>query len=109
MHELSITESVVASVAEKVGAARVKRVRLRIGKMSGVVADSVRFCFDVCANGTALEGAMLEIVEPPAVARCRDCRGDTEITDGIPLCACGSGNVEIVGGAELRIDEVEVL
>ena len=108
MHELAITESLVAAIAEKVGTARVTRVRLEIGKLSGVVAESVRFCFDVCAAGTALEGATLEILEPASLVLCRECRAETELADGIPLCACGSGNVEITGGAELRIQEVEV-
>lgn len=109
MHELAITESLIAAIAERVGAARVTRVRLEIGKLSGVVAGSVRFCFDVCAAGTALEGATLEIVEPPTRALCRDCRAESDLADGIPLCTCGSGNVEILGGAELRIEEVEVI
>ena len=30
-----------------------------------LVSDSVRFCFDVCAKGTNLEDAALEIVEVP--------------------------------------------
>jgi hydrogenase nickel incorporation protein HypA/HybF len=109
MHELTITESVVAAVAERVGAARVSRVRLTIGRMSGVVAESVRFCFDVCAAGTVLEGAALEIVEPAARGRCRDCGVESDLADGIPLCGCGSADVEILRGAELHIDEVEVI
>jgi hydrogenase nickel incorporation protein HypA/HybF len=38
-------------------------VRLEIGRLSAVVPDSIRFCFDICAQGTPLEGAELEIVE----------------------------------------------
>lgn len=108
MHELAITESLVAAVTEKVGAARVVRLRLEIGKLSGVVVDSVRFCFDVCAAGTPLEGATLEVVEPPGRALCRDCAEESGVDDGILLCDCGSANLELLGGTELRIDEVEV-
>jgi hydrogenase nickel incorporation protein HypA/HybF len=39
------------------------RVRLEIGRLSSVMPEAIRFCFDVCARGTALEGAELEIVE----------------------------------------------
>ena len=69
MHELSITRNVVAICAERCdGAMRVTRVRLEIGRDAGVLADSVRFCFDICARGTVLEGATLEIAEPPGAA-----------------------------------------
>jgi hydrogenase nickel incorporation protein HypA/HybF len=63
MHELSITRNVVAIVSEKAVGQRVTRVRLEIGRLSAVVPDSIRFCFDICAQGTPLEGAELEIVE----------------------------------------------
>ena len=65
MHELGITRNVVAICAEQSGGARVTRVRLEIGKQAGVLAESIRFCFDICAQGTLVEGAMREIFEPP--------------------------------------------
>jgi hydrogenase nickel incorporation protein HypA/HybF len=63
MHELAITEAVVAQVTERLPSSKVTLVRLEIGALSGVVADSVRFCFELVAEGTNLEGASLEIVE----------------------------------------------
>ena len=65
MHELGIARNVVAICAEQCAGARVTRVRLEIGKQAGVLAESVRFCFDICAQGTLVEGALLEIIEPP--------------------------------------------
>ena len=109
MHELAITESVVAAVAERVGPAKVTRVQLLIGKLSGVVPDSVRFCFDVCTEGTVLAGAQLDIVEIPGRGQCRDCEATVELEDVIALCPCGSANLQLVGGQELRIIEVEVV
>jgi hydrogenase nickel incorporation protein HypA/HybF len=64
MHELGITRNVIAICAEQAHGAQVLRVRLEIGKRAGVMAESVRFCFDICARGTPVEGATLEIVEP---------------------------------------------
>jgi len=63
VHELSITRNVVAIVTERAQGQRVTRVRLEIGRLSAVVPDSIRFCFDICAQGTPLEGAELEIIE----------------------------------------------
>ena len=64
MHELSIAQSIVEMVCERAGEARVHRLTLVIGKLSAVMPDALRFCFDVCAEGTVLEGAALEIIEP---------------------------------------------
>jgi Zn finger protein HypA/HybF involved in hydrogenase expression len=46
-------------------------VRVEIGKLSGVVPDSIRFCFDLCAQSTALEAAVLEIDEIAGRAHCK--------------------------------------
>ena len=108
MHELSITESIVNAVAERLGARRAAVLRLEIGRLSGVVPDAVRFCFDVCAQGTVLEGATLDIIEVPGRAHCADCGEDMELEDLIPLCACGGVNLALLAGQELRIKEVEL-
>ena len=64
MHELGITRNLVAICAEHSGGAPVKRVTLVIGKLAAVMPESIRFCFDICAKGTVLEGARLEIERP---------------------------------------------
>jgi len=109
MHELAITESVVAQVGERLPEARVATVTLEIGRLSGVVADSVRFCFDLCTPGTPLEGARLEIIEVPGAGRCRSCGAPLPLADLVAMCECGSFDVEIVGGQELLIKQVEVV
>jgi hydrogenase nickel incorporation protein HypA/HybF len=105
---MSLTESVVTAVSEKLPGARVVRVRLEIGKLAGVVSDSVRFCFEIVAAGTELDGAELEITEPPGVAHCRGCDAVVELRDTILLCSCGSADLEVLGGTEMLIKEVEV-
>ena len=108
VHELSITESVVATVSEHVGDSPVHALTLEIGRLSGVVADSVRFCFELCAQGTPLEGARLDIIETPGRGHCRDCASELELTDLLPLCSCGSTNLEIISGQQLKIKNVEM-
>jgi hydrogenase nickel incorporation protein HypA/HybF len=108
MHELAITESVVAAVTDKLPDAKVTLVRLEIGALSGVVADSVRFCFDLVTEGTNLEGATLEITEPQASCRCRECGANFPASGVIVLCPCGSADVAVLSGADLRILSVQV-
>ena len=109
MHELAITESVVSTVEERVGGAQVSRVVLEMGRLSGVVPEAVRFCFDVCTAGTRLAGARLEIVETPGRGRCQDCAAEIEMENFLTLCVCGSADLEVFAGRELRIKEVEVI
>lgn len=105
---MGLTESVIAAIHERLPDADVVRIKLEIGKLSGVMADSVRFCFDVASIGTALEGAKLEIDEPAGRVRCRDCGADDDVPDLIRLCGCGSADRQVLSGTELLIKEVEV-
>ena len=109
MHELSITQSVVAAITERMRDAPVRRIRLEVGRLSGLVPDSVRFCFEMVAAGTTCEGAELEIDEPAGRARCRSCGAAFETGEVLPLCDCGSADVAVEGGRVLRIREVEVV
>jgi len=109
MHELSLIQGVVETITDRLGPRRVVMVRLEIGKLSGVVVDSVRFCFDLVVAGTSLEGARLEVLEPGGRARCRDCAVEFRCDDPILLCPCGSSDVEVLAGRELLIKAVEVV
>jgi hydrogenase nickel incorporation protein HypA/HybF len=108
MHELAITEGVVAAVAERLPGAKVTAVRLEIGALTGVVADSVRFCFDLVTEGTNLAGARLEISQPNARCACADCGREFAPDGPVLLCPCGSAAVSVLAGQELRITAVEV-
>lgn len=108
MHELAITESIVAAVAEKLGEARVTRVVLEVGRLAGVVPDSIRFCFDICTASTTLEGARLEIIEVPGRAVCRQCGVGLNVDSMVESCLCGSFDLKLICGEELKIKEVEV-
>jgi hydrogenase nickel incorporation protein HypA/HybF len=109
VHELAITQSIVDQVAERMAGRRVTSVDLEIGTLSGVVADSVRFCFDLVTVGTPLEGCALQIVEPEGRARCVDCGTDFGVRDLVLLCSCGSADVRVVSGEQLLIKSVRVV
>jgi hydrogenase nickel incorporation protein HypA/HybF len=108
MHELAIVEGVVDTVTERLPDAKISCVRLEIGALSGVVADALRFSFELATEGTNLEGATLEITEVSARCRCRAC-GRQFTPDGpILLCGCGSADAEVLAGQELKIAAVKV-
>ncbi|SNQ52156.1 Hydrogenase nickel incorporation protein hypA [Frankia canadensis] len=109
MHELAVTQSVVDAILDRTGEAEVRVVRLVVGRLSGVVADSVRFCFDLVAEGTPLAGAVLAIDEPAGRARCRRCGAGFDTDDPLPLCACGCADIAVTGGDDLRIASVSMV
>ena len=109
MHELSITRSVVDAIAEKLGDVPVRRVRLEVGRLSGIVPDAMAFCFEMVTAGTGLEGAELQFDRPPGGGACRTCGLEFDTGEVLPLCPCGSADVAVTGGTELRIREVEVI
>lgn len=108
MHELSIIQSIVDAVVEHTGGARVCSVRLEIGALSGVEADALRFCFDAVTRGTPLDGAGL-VIEPAAgLGRCGRCGADVPLSSFLDACPCGSVDVDVRSGQQLRILDVEV-
>jgi hydrogenase nickel incorporation protein HypA/HybF len=105
---MAITQEVVALVSDRVAEAQVRRVVLEIGRLSGVLPDAIRFCFDLCAEGTPLGGAELEIVEVPGLAECRVCAASVTLERPFGTCACGSTDLEWKAGDELKIKRIEV-
>lgn len=109
MHELALMESVVVAIGEVVGEeVAVTTVRLEVGRLSAVVPEALRFCFDVCTRGTALEGARLEIIDVPGRARCTACSAEVAIEHLGAACPCGGLELYVVAGEELRLRNVEV-
>ncbi|MGZ5468404.1 MAG: hydrogenase maturation nickel metallochaperone HypA [Candidatus Aminicenantales bacterium] len=112
MHELSLVASVFEVLEEKArehGAARVIRVVLKVGVMSGVVPDLLESAFDTYKKETVAETARLEIVVVPAKLRCPDCGGEAVREDTDFSCAgCGSRRVEIVEGRDLVVETIEL-
>ena len=73
MHELSLAASIVEAVTETAAAypgSTVKAVRLRLGALSDVLEDSLRFCWELTVEGTPLAGALLVVTTIPVVVHC---------------------------------------
>jgi hydrogenase nickel incorporation protein HypA/HybF len=108
VHELSLTREIISIVTEHSKGAKVTRVVLEIGKLTAVLPDAVRFCFDLCSAGTSAEGAQLEILETPGRGRCRQCGAELALGQPFAICSCGSADLDWLSGDELRVKEMEV-
>ena len=109
MHELAITQSVVDMVVERTAGRQVSLVRLEVGGLSGVVPDAMEFCYELLISGTPLEGSTLVIDQTRGAAHCRSCGRDFALSDLILLCPCGSADVDVVAGRELKVLSVELV
>jgi hydrogenase nickel incorporation protein HypA/HybF len=109
MHELSICHGIVEVAVAALEALappvpRVERVTVRIGRLTAVVPDSLRYHFDLLTPGTRLEGAALVIDEVPIRGDCADCGARFEIDTLCFTCPrCGSGLVTLLSGRELEV------
>ena len=112
VHEMSIAANVLDAVrTERAlhGGARVMRAGLRIGELSGVEIESLRFCLEVLAADSDLAGAGFEIQAAPWTRRCRDCGAEFRVVDARPACAaCGSGETDPAGGDQMELSFVEL-
>jgi hydrogenase nickel incorporation protein HypA/HybF len=108
MHELALAESIVGAVCERADGRPVRRVTVRVGALTAVVPEAMRFCFDLAVEGTVADGAELAIEHRPGAAHCHTCGSDIRLPDPILLCPCGSADVEVTGGRELQIVSMEV-
>ncbi len=112
MHEMAICESILGILKEQARARNfdeVRRVCLEIGPLSGVEIAALRFGFDVVMRNSLAERATLEIVETRATAWCMPCGETVDIARRYDACPkCGSHQLQIATGEELRIKELEV-
>jgi hydrogenase nickel incorporation protein HypA/HybF len=109
MHELALTCSIVETAAEAAEGRQVTCVTLVIGKLSGVMTEAIRFCFDEVTRGTALEGARLDILEREGRARCGACGREFATPDFLTFCTCGSFALTRLAGDELTIKSIEIM
>lgn len=113
MHEMGIAMQVVdiatASIPEHLKGCRVRSIHLNVGRLSSVVPDSLRFCFDIVSKDSAVAGAVLNIEEIPVQARCRSCNHLWTIDGPAFSCPqCQSGSIVLISGQELDIASIEV-
>ena len=109
MHELSITQGIIELCLSHAAGQRIRSLDIEIGALSSVVPDAIEFCFEACSRDTLLEGAELHIIRTAGLGSCQECGQDTPLQELFDSChRCGSNQVIIIAGEELRVREIEV-
>jgi hydrogenase nickel incorporation protein HypA/HybF len=112
VHEFGIVQRLMDTVrrkAEESGVARVKRIRVVLGKLAEVSAGSLNFAYTSLApHDKMFSEAELDIDERDAAVRCKACGAETAIAEPVATCPrCGEGPLEVTRGRELYVDFFE--
>ena len=112
MHELSLAQNIVEIVEQHVlpdQRQSVKSIRIKVGELSGVVADSLEFCFSEITAETQLKGARLDIERVPFLLLCETCNKSFVGEFGVVLCpGCGGTETKVLSGTEMQIVDIEL-
>jgi hydrogenase nickel incorporation protein HypA/HybF len=112
MHELGIARDILEVVNQYITEEQmptVRSVRIRLGTLSGIVPESLSFCFEAIVADTPMAKASLEIIRVPTKADCTGCGNSFEIEDPAFLCSqCGGIDIKVVSGTELQVVDIEI-
>ena len=113
MHETAIMGRIVGIAvrhAKSNGCTKVSKLVVQVGQLSGVVPESLQFCFPMFCEETILDGAVLEIEAVPARGVCRECSNEYNLVLAEFQCpCCKSDKWEIISGKELLLKEIEAV
>jgi hydrogenase nickel incorporation protein HypA/HybF len=112
VHELSVAAYLLEAVSEQArqnGARRVTAINLVVGERAGIVAESLRFAFDLLAADGVAAGAALNLRQTPMCFHCDACAADYTPAEAVFACPrCGQYGRVVDDGSALRIESLEV-
>ena len=112
MHEMSIALNILQIATENAAqenAKHINQVEIAVGRLSGVLADSLKFCFDVAKKDTLAMNAKLDIIDISGKGQCLSCESEFDIESLFSPCPnCGNISINILKGKELSIKSIIV-
>jgi len=112
MHEVALAEGILETVLKEAacqGRGRIVEVRVRVGTMTHVAPESLRFAFEVLARDTRAAGARLAVEAVAPRVRCRICGRESAAQAHRLVCAaCGDDRVELIAGADLQVESFDM-
>jgi hydrogenase nickel incorporation protein HypA/HybF len=112
MHEMSLAEGVLQLIEDSAKTqdfSRVKTVWLEIGQLAGVEVEAMKFCFDAVVRDSIAQDAELVIIELPGQAWCMQCSETVQVHALYDECPkCGGHQLQVTGGNEMRVKELDV-
>ena len=108
MHEYSLAQGIINTATEHADGAKVIQIDLVIGESSGILGESLSMYFDIFAENTLCEGALVKIETVKSKLRCKSCN---ELFDRKPFsfeCGCGGEGMPTDIGRELFIKSITI-
>ena len=113
MHELSVTESILAIAlkhAAQAQATKVTDIHLVIGRLSSIVDESVQFYWDIISKDSIAENSKLHFHRVEAEIECLECDHHYKLENElIPCPECGSINIKFITGDEFYMESIEII
>ena len=111
MHEMAIAEGILNiafDYAEKNHAAKISRITLKIGEMSGVELEALHMSFEVLIKGTIADGAELVVNRVPIIGQCNKCGGEFHIKQYNFFCPECDGILILQSGREMQVESLDM-
>jgi len=112
MHELGIANSVLEAVrteSARYPGSKPRKVGVRIGTLTAIDPEALRFCFEAIVKDSEWEPLRLEIEICPQRQRCSACGHEFLVQDYEVHCPSDcEADTTCVGGEELDLAYIEV-
>lgn len=112
MHEVGIAQSILEAgrtEARRLAGARLKRIGVRVGVLTGVDLQVLEGALGALLVGTDLEDLAIDLQSCPRRNRCAKCGCEFATALHVEPCpGCAGEEVEVIGGEELELTFVEV-
>lgn len=112
MHEYSIVQALLTQceeIAQQNDAQSVKKVVVKIGKMSGVEPHLLEIAFNTFREKTVCDGADFVMKVQPLTIECNTCKAITELKEIYYKCPqCDSLDVSVIDGEDMFLMTLEL-
>ncbi|MFQ6605573.1 MAG: hydrogenase maturation nickel metallochaperone HypA [Fidelibacterota bacterium] len=112
MHEMTIALNIVQladDFARREQARIIEAIDLEIGELSGVVIDSLEFCFQAAVKNTMAEAADINIHPIAGQGRCTSCDSEFRMKHWPQACpTCQGWGVQVIAGREMKVRSITI-
>lgn len=119
MHEASLVEGILRVALDSLrdfeaanateAPARIREIVCEAGLLACVEEATLSACFELYAEGTPAEGALLTVRRAPLECVCQECGNHFSLESRHFFCPrCQSGKIQLQGGSGLSIISINV-
>lgn len=111
VHELGIANQIFELLENeaKTRNAKVSGVKLIIGRMSGIMPDSLVFLLQTISKDTICDGVKIEFEMVDPGFKCKDCGHLFTAEEYNFICPkCGNGDCDMISGSDLIVEKIHM-